>query len=110
MPTLSAEGVIRAQQTVTDIAHAAGWKIYGVTYPPFAGTRWYTEEGEAVRIAVNTWIRDSGAFDAGADFHQVLGHPANPSQRRPEFMWGSPDVFNDDAFRAMANSFDLSVF
>jgi hypothetical protein len=73
-------------------------------------TRWYTEQGEAVRIAVNTWIRDSGAFDAVADFDQALRHPANPSQRRLEFMWGSPDVFNDDAFRAMANSFDLSVF
>jgi len=61
-------------------------------------------------VAANTWIRETGAFDAVADFDRVLRDPSNPSRRQSAFIQGSPDVLSDNAFRAMAEAFDISVF
>jgi hypothetical protein len=35
---------------------------------------------EAVRLAVNAWIRTTNAFDAVIDFDAVLRDPADPTQ------------------------------
>jgi len=100
--------LIRGQKAIVEAAHTAGLKIYGITYPP--PPRLLTQEGEASRVAVNTWIRESGAFDAIADFDRALRDPAKPSRLLDQFLWGNPAVLSDIAFRAMAESFDVSVF
>ena len=42
---------------IIDRAHAHGLKIYGATLLPYEGARYYSQSGEAVRQAVNAWIR-----------------------------------------------------
>jgi hypothetical protein len=109
--------VIRAQKNVVDVVHAGGMKIYGVTYPRLGG-REYSEDLEAMRAAVNTWIRGSGTFDAVADFDRALGPSpftpfatpsvtafAGPGQPRNLFMPGPSDYAT-----VAANAFDLSAF
>jgi hypothetical protein len=44
---------------------------------PFEG--YYTADKEKVRVAVNTWIRSSGAFDGVIDFDEVVKDPSRPT-------------------------------
>jgi hypothetical protein len=37
----------------------------------------------AIREAVNTWIRTSGAFDGVIDFDAVMRNPADPAEAEP---------------------------
>jgi len=117
VPKLSADNLTRELKSIADAAHAAGMKIYGVTYPPFTRT-WYGVSGllekEALRVAVNRWVRESGAFDAVADFDRALRDPTDPSRLQDVFTWtqhtADPVVLSDIAFREMAETFDLSLF
>ena len=87
-------------------------KIYGGTLPPFEGTEggYYTPEKEAVRQAVNAWIRTSGRFDAVLDFDQALRDPAHPARLLPSYDSGDHLHPGDLGHRAMANSVPLSLF
>src|SRR5690349_22936517 len=44
-----------------------------------------SERGEAIRQAVNQWIRTSRAFDAVVDFDAVLRDPARPARLRGDY-------------------------
>jgi lysophospholipase L1-like esterase len=68
-------------------ARAAGAKIIGATIQPsgMSGTH------EAVRRAVNKWIRTSGAFNAVADIDAAVRSPSNPSVMRPWDFQGDYD-------------------
>lgn len=46
-------------------------KAYGATLTPYQGAGYYSDEGEQVREAVNTWIRTSGVFDGVLDFDKA---------------------------------------
>jgi hypothetical protein len=98
------EAVIRAQKNIVDVVHAGGMKVYGVTYPPFSG-RGYSEDLETMRVAVNTWIRDSGTFDAVADFERAR-HRGRSVQ--PLNVFRLPDT--RDYAAVLASAFDLSSF
>src|SRR4030095_5576900 len=98
------EAVIRAQKNIVDAVPAGGTKIYGVTYPPLGG-REYTEGVETMRVALNTWIRESGTFDAVADFERAL-RPGRSVQ--PLNVFRLPDT--RDYAAVVASAFDLSVF
>ncbi len=71
------------------MAHMHGVKVIGCTLTPYAGSRAYSEAGEAIRQAVNTWIRTSNAFDAVVDFDAATRDPKQPNRLRPEA--DSPD-------------------
>lgn len=62
-------------------AHAAGICVIGATMTPYMGSGYYqpTAEDEAVRLALNAWIRSSGLFDGVADFDRALADPSRPS-------------------------------
>ena len=77
---------------------------------PFAGAAYYDEKGEAIRQAVNQWIRTSGAFDALVDFDAVVRDPKNPKQIRAEFNISDHLHPNDAGYKAMADAIDLSIF
>jgi hypothetical protein len=103
------EDVIATLREIIAEAHAAGLRITGVTYPPFFGTPRYTEKGDAMREAVNEWIRAGGAFDAVADFDRAVRDPNYPSQRQSLFVGENPAFLGNLGFQAMANSIDASV-
>ncbi len=69
----------------------------------------FSEEGEAIRQAVNDWIRTGGAFDAVIDFDEVVRDPRQPTRLLPAFDAGDNLHPNDDGLRAMAESIDLAL-
>ncbi len=60
-------------------AHAHGIKVFGATLTPYLGAKYASPAGEAVRKAVNTWIRTSKVFDGVIDFDKATSDPANPA-------------------------------
>lgn len=62
-------------------AHARGICVIGATITPFMGSGYYAPaaHNEALRQAVNDWVRGEKAFDGVLDFDAVLRDPARPS-------------------------------
>ena len=110
---VSAEDIIAGHRQMIDRAHERGLKIFGGTLTPFEGTTfpgYYTPEGEAKRLAVNEWIRTSGAFDAVIDFDSAIRDPAHPSRMLPVYDSGDHLHPNDAGYQAMADSIRLRLF
>ncbi len=94
-------------------AHAKGIPVYGATLTPFEGTvfpGYYTREKEAVRQAVNNWIRSSDEFDAVIDFDRAVRDPAHPTRMLPAYDSGDHLHPNDLGMQAMANAIPLELF
>jgi len=70
----------------------------------------YTPEGEAKRIAINDWIRNSGAFDAVIDFEKALRDPEHLTQMLPVYDCGDHLHPNDTGYLRMGDVIDLSLF
>jgi lysophospholipase L1-like esterase len=91
-------------------------RIIGATLTPFAvafkGTPlegYYNADKEAKRVALNEWIRHSGAFDGVIDFDAVVRDPANPEQMVSAYDKGDNLHPNDAGYKAMAESIDLNL-
>ena len=97
-------------QQVIDRAHAHGIKVIGCTLTPYEGAGYSRENGEAIRSAVNQWIRTSGAFDAVVDFEAATRDASNPKRFKAEFDPGDHLHPNDSGYKAMADAIDLSMF
>jgi lysophospholipase L1-like esterase len=107
------EDLIGAYRQLIARAHAHGVKLIGATITPCEGVDvpgYYSESKEAVRQAVNKWIRTSGLFDGVIDFDAVLRDPDHPSKLLPRF--ASEDLLhpNDTGYQAMADAVDLALF
>ncbi|HWB87083.1 MAG TPA: SGNH/GDSL hydrolase family protein [Bryobacteraceae bacterium] len=107
---VTAEDLIGAFKQIIERAHMHGIKVMGCTVTPYGGASYSRPEGEAIRQAVNNWIRTGGAFDAVADFEAATRDPNNPEHERPDFDPGDHLHFTDAGYQAMANSIDLSAF
>ena len=92
---VTVDELIAAQRQLIERAHMHGIKVVGCTLTPYKGAAYYSEEGEVMRQALNTWIRTSGAFDATVDFEAAtkdindpktiragLQHPRSPASQR----------------------------
>lgn len=90
-------------------AHAHGIRVIGGTILPYGRGVYFRSEGEAVRQAVNAWIRTSGAFDGVIDFDAAMRDPAAPSQLRADFHSGDWIHPNDAGYEAMAAAIDLDL-
>ena len=108
--TFTADTLIAAYRQMIEIAHGHGVKVIGCTLTPYGGSNVYTEQGEAIRQAVNRWIRTGGAFDAVFDFDQATRDPQDASRFRTGA--DSPDMLHpaNPGYAFMAESIDLSVF
>ncbi|PYS54251.1 MAG: GDSL family lipase [Acidobacteria bacterium] len=107
---VTADELIGALRQMIERAHTHGIKVIGCTLTPYAGAGYYSEKGEAIREAVNRWIRTSGAFDAVIDFDAATRDPKNTKQFRAEFDSGDHLHPNDAGYKAMAESISLSIF
>ena len=110
LPPVTADDLIGAYRQMIESAHLHGIRVIGCTLTPFGGSSAYSERGEAMRQAVNEWIRTSGAFDAVVDFDAVTRDVTDPQRFRPEAE--SPDLLHpgDGGYRLMAEAFDLALF
>jgi lysophospholipase L1-like esterase len=71
---------------------------------------YFTPEKEAKRLAVNNWIRTSGAFDGLIDFDHVVADPAHPSAIAAAYDSGDHLHPNDAGYKAMGEAVDLKLF
>jgi lysophospholipase L1-like esterase len=65
---------------------------------------------EAIRVAVNQWMRSSGAFDAVIDFDRALRDPQHPTQLKKAYDSGDHIHPSDTGYQAMADAIPLSLF
>jgi len=107
---VTAAELIAADRQMIERAHLRGIKVMGATLTPYGGAAYSSEKGEAIRDAVNTWIRTGGAFDAVVDFEAATRDPKNPKQFRAEFDSGDHLHPSDAGYQAMADAIDLAVF
>jgi len=111
---VTAEGMIAGLAQMALRAQARGIKIFGGTLTPFENETFlmgaYTLEGEAKRLAVNEWIRTSGAFDAVIDFDLALRDPSHPARMLPVYDCGDHLHPGDIGYNRMGDVVDLSLF
>jgi lysophospholipase L1-like esterase len=106
----TAETMIAGYRQLIDRAHAKGLKVLGATITPYEGAAYYSKEGNAIREAINTWIRTGHAFDGVIDFDAVVRDPAKPAQIKDGFHAGDHLHGSDAGYEAMAKSIDLTPF
>jgi lysophospholipase L1-like esterase len=106
---LTAQNLIDGYRTLIKQAHDAGIRIIGGTMLPDKNADYYTESGEAIRLACNQWIRTSGAFDGVVDFDRALRDPDQPASMRAEYDSGDHLHPNAAGMQAMANAVNLQL-
>jgi lysophospholipase L1-like esterase len=107
------DDIISGLSQLVTRARAQGLRVYGGTLTPFEGTTfpgYYSEAGEYKRVAVNEWIRTSGAFDVVVDFDAVLRDPEQPTRLLPEFDSGDHLHPSDAGYNAMADAVISALF
>ncbi len=104
------DSMIAGYQQLIARAHARGIKVLAATITPYEGAIYYSPEGEAIRTAINTWIRTSHEVDGVIDFDTALRDPAKPTQIRDGFHAGDHLHGSDAGYQAMAAIIDLSLF
>ena len=113
--TPSSEQLIAGYRQLIAQAHLHDVRIVGATLTPFEGAlidspmkHYYSADKERVRQTVNRWIRDSGEFDAVADFDAALRDPKHPQRLLPAYDSGDHLHPGDAGNKAMADAIDLS--
>jgi lysophospholipase L1-like esterase len=106
---VTAETLEAADRQIIERAHEHGIRVIGATLTPYGGAGYSSPQGEAVRQALNSWIRTSGAFDGVIDFALVVADKADPLKfdaRYNDFDKLHP---NDAGYKAMADAIDLKL-
>ncbi len=104
----TAAQIIAGHRQFITRARETGLKIYGCTLTPAgyaAGSA-----NEAIRSAINDFIRTPGNYDAVIDFDAATRNPTAPTSLLPAYDSGDGLHPNDAGYDAMANSIDLSLF
>ena len=104
------EDLIGAYKQIIEEAHTHGIQVIGCTLTPYAGASYSRDTGEAVREALNAFIRTGGAFDGFVDFEAATRDPADPKKFRAEFDPGDHLHPNDAGYQALADAIDLNIF
>jgi len=92
-------------------AHGQGVKVIGCTITPYVGSDYYHPDAasEADRVALNTWIRTSGLFDAVVDFDKIVRDPAHPERMIAAYDSGDHLHPSAAGYKVMANAINLEV-
>jgi lysophospholipase L1-like esterase len=109
-PAATAQDLIDAYRKMIGLAHARGLRIYAGTILPYQGAQYFSEQGEADRQTVNTWIRQSGEFDAVIDFDAFTRDPAAPSRLSAAADNGDHLHPSPAGYKIMADGIDLGLF
>ncbi len=107
---LTAEDLEQGLGQLVARAHEHGIKVFGATITPYQGAGYFTEKGEQIREAVNTWILTSGVFDGTVDFDKATRDPNHPLVFASQYDSGDHLHPKDAGYSAMADSIDLSLF
>jgi lysophospholipase L1-like esterase len=108
--------VVTAQDLIVGIgqlatrAHSHGIKVIGATLTPFVGAKYQSTEGEAMRQAINQWIRTTNQLDGVIDFDKLTTDPTHPGMFLPLDDSGDHLHPGDAGYKAMGESIDLKLF
>ncbi|QCP51287.1 SGNH/GDSL hydrolase family protein [Trinickia violacea] len=102
---VTAQSLIAGYQQVIAAAHRHGLRIFGATLTPASLPR----DREEIRLAVNRWIRTSGAFDGVVDFDGAVRDPARPDRLLPRYDSGDHIHPSDVGYAAMAEAVPLAA-
>ena len=107
-PVVTAKQLIAGHRTLLRSARARNLRTIGVTLVPTKGNAgYYSPEKEAVRDALNHWIRTSGEYDTVLDLETVLADPADPDALRPAFDSGDHVHPNNAGYAAVAAAIEV---
>ncbi|HTD97457.1 MAG TPA: SGNH/GDSL hydrolase family protein [Edaphobacter sp.] len=107
---ITAADLIFGFSQLAERAHTHGIKVIGATLTPFVGAKYQSADGEAMRQAVNQWIRTSNQLDGVIDFDKATQDPANPTVFLPANDSGDHLHPKDAGYKAMGESIDLKLF
>ncbi len=85
MMSSSAEDLIAGLSQLATRAHTHGIKVIGATLTPYVGAGYSSPAGEAMRQAINQWIRTTNQLDGVVDFDKATQDPANPTVFLPAY-------------------------
>ncbi|SIT51625.1 Lysophospholipase L1-like esterase [Paraburkholderia piptadeniae] len=100
---VTSESLIAGYKQLIAAAHARSMRIFGATLTPAD----LPPQREAIRSAVNQWIRTSRAFDGVVDFDAALRNPAEPTRLQRSFDSGDHIHPSDAGYAAMATAIPL---
>jgi len=110
----SAEHIISALKQAALQIRAQGLIAVGCTLMPFEGytviTGYFSPEKDAIRQAVNAYLRGTHDFHKVIDFDQVVRDPAAPTHLRADLDSGDHLHPNDAGLKAMGEAVDLGPF
>jgi len=109
-PPIDAEQMIAGFKQLIARAHAKGIKVIGSPIGPYKGASYWSEEGEAARLAINDWIVNGGAFDAVVRLDTAFADPADPAKMRDGYHMGDFLHGSDAGLKAVGDSIDLALF
>ena len=107
---ITADDLIQGISQMAERAHAHGIKVFGATLTPYVGANYSSPAGEAVREAVNQWIRTTSQLDGVVEFDKATQDPAKPTSFSPAA--GSTDNLHpgDSGYKLMGDAIDLKLF
>lgn len=120
---VTAKQIIDNMQAAINLAKSKGIKVYAGTILPFKGSFYYTTgqpsqipggmtvpyDGEAVRQAVNAFVRANTTVDGVIDFDVAMRNPADPLQQRPAWNGGDNLHPNDVGYANIAKTINPSL-
>jgi lysophospholipase L1-like esterase len=107
---VSAEDLIAGLGQLAARAHTHGIKVYGATLTPYVGAKYSSPAGEAMRQAVNKWIRTTNELDGFIDFDKATQDASNPAVFAASADSGDHLHPGDAGYKSMADSIDLKLF
>jgi lysophospholipase L1-like esterase len=103
------EQLLAGYRQLIERVHASGRCIVGGTLTPMGSSFVYTPEKEAIRQAVNAFIRTSPDLDGVVDFDAATRDPADPSRLAAAYDGGDGLHPNDAGNAAMGAAPDLDT-
>ena len=109
----TAPAIIDGYKRLIHRVHARHVRIFGGTLTAFGGSngryggQYGTKWGERQRLAVNRWIRHSGAFDGVIDFAKAIADPSDPHRMDPGYDSGDHLHPGDTGYAAMAAAINI---
>ena len=107
---ITADDLIAGLNQLATRAHTHGIKVYGATLTPYIGAKYSSPAGEAMRQAVNQWIRTTNQLDGVIDFDKATQDATNPAVFSPAADSGDHLHPKDAGYKSMADSIDLNLF
>lgn len=104
---VSAEMLTAGLQRLVEMARSRGVKVLLGTLLPIKGSGYWSPENEALRQAVNRWIRGRQNVDAVVDFDAALRDPRDPQMLNPLYDSGDHLHPGDAGYAAMASAIEL---